>query len=284
MTSLSSSTGVRDVPFVAPAPALWRERFANVCSECFVSSRVCEHHPELPLPLLILGHNPSTTAWSTGIGYSHGSNRMWGLLHESGLVPQDKWDRSMQNDMVAALGIGWTDLGTEPGNDAASYSRHQLRAWRTDLYARLSGHVLRVGDTLESLWHYSSIGAPSPSAAAPPWLKGMSKADASRALSKAARVAGLPSFSSLGDCRRKDVCAPQIVAISGKHQWCELFDPPLSTCSYGTQPLRPPGWPLPLSTAVYVLPSSSGRAAMTNDARLAPYRELAALVAALRDV
>jgi hypothetical protein len=46
--------------------------------------------------------------------------------------------------------------------------------------------------------------------------------------------------------------------------------------------LRPPGWPCPASaTDVFVLPSSSGRAALTNEARRAPYVELAARVNAV---
>lgn len=46
---------------------------------------------------------------------------------------------------------------------------------------------------------------------------------------------------------------------------------------FGLQPaaLRPPGWPFPADrTAMFVVPSSSGAAAMTNEAREAPYRAL----------
>lgn len=46
---------------------------------------------------------------------------------------------------------------------------------------------------------------------------------------------------------------------------------------FGLQPaaLRPSGWPFPSqATEVFVLPSSSGAAAMTNEAREGPYRAL----------
>jgi len=66
---------------------------------------------------------------------------------------------------------------------------------------------------------------------------------------------------------------PALVAFAGKQQFKELFIPSLSKCSHGEQSSVPPGWPLQHSD-IYVLPSSSGRAAMTREQRAAPYREL----------
>jgi len=66
-------------------------------------------------------------------------------------------------------------------------------------------------------------------------------------------------------------CAPALVAFTGKRQWAELFQPPLSGFDHGAQSSRPPGWPLPAETEVWVLPSSSGRAVMSAEARQAPY-------------
>lgn len=52
--------------------------------------------------------------------------------------------------------------------------------------------------------------------------------------------------------------------------------------SYGLQTVRPKGFPFtPEETQLFVLTSSSGAAAMSNDARLAPYQKLAELVAAV---
>ena len=39
--------------------------------------------------------------------------------------------------------------------------------------------------------------------------------------------------------------------------------------------MLPPNWPLPSSCEVWVLPSSSGRAAMTREQRSEPYERLA---------
>ena len=41
------------------------------------------------------------------------------------------------------------------------------------------------------------------------------------------------------------------------------------------------GWPLPAATEVWVLPSTSGAAAMTVEERVGPYREMAARLAAV---
>lgn len=77
--------------------------------------------------------------------------------------------------------------------------------------------------------------------------------------------------------------APKVIAFTGKRQFAELFfDHPLHKAraiSYGQQNIRPEGWPFAVEEViVFVLTSSSGAAAMSNAAREAPYRELAALL------
>lgn len=77
--------------------------------------------------------------------------------------------------------------------------------------------------------------------------------------------------------------------FSTKQKWEELFfdasakvkaqtkGGKAGTFRFGLQPetLRPPGWPFPAGrTEMFVLPSSSGAAAMTNESREAPYRAL----------
>jgi G:T/U-mismatch repair DNA glycosylase len=96
-------------------------------------------------------------------------------------------------------------------------------------------------------------------------------------------VAAAPAITPIttkAQCHDPRYTAPRIVACTGKTQWTSLFKPPLKRCDHGLQPssLRPPGWPFPPSTHVFVLASSSGRAALSNEARSAPYRELAAIV------
>lgn len=82
-------------------------------------------------------------------------------------------------------------------------------------------------------------------------------------------------FERLAGHAQRAGAPPQMVAFTGKRQWKVLFDPHLSRCEHGPQPdgLRPERWPLSTS-AVWVLPSSSGRAAMSDEQRSHPYNEL----------
>lgn len=70
---------------------------------------------------------------------------------------------------------------------------------------------------------------------------------------------------------------PNIVAFAGKLQFMMLFpstklEP--KDVSFGRLPYHktPPKWPFSNETQVWILPSPSGRAAMTHEKRLEPYR------------
>jgi TDG/mug DNA glycosylase family protein len=178
----------------------------------------------------VIGHNPSEHAWRSGFSYSNPSNRFFHLLRASSLVPADTRPCDA-NALPVTCGLGFADLGCEPGSDAAAFKRPQMLLWRSQLYQRLSAHLARV-----QAW--------SPH---------------------------LPL----------EACAPQVVAFAGKRQWSALFQPPLARCAHGRQTVLPPGWPLPGSTEVWVLPSSSGRAVMTKQEREEPYVELGRRVADL---
>lgn len=75
--------------------------------------------------------------------------------------------------------------------------------------------------------------------------------------------------------------APAVVAFTGKRQFSELINhgkrgkAKVTNIPLGPQTLRPEGWPLPPSTAVWVLTSTSGASPMTNAARKEPYQALA---------
>ena len=216
--------------FVAPLPGLWRERYASCCAGCFHAAVPCRHYPETRLRLLFIGHNPSDHAWSSGYPFSNPSNRFWNLLRSGSIVP-DNWRPCDADALPALLGIGWTDLGCEPGSDASEFKRAALLRWRTDQYDRLNAHLARV-----AAWNGGDTASH----------------------------------------------APALVAFAGKRQWASLFEPPLpGGFPHGVQSSRPPGWPLPPSTEVFVLPSSSGRAVMTAAERQGPYAELGRRLAML---
>ena len=124
-------------------------------------SRVCRHHPEKRLKLLIIGHNPSEHAWKSGNMYSNPTNRMWKILtgtlvsspeHRVGVgcvvdpkgIIQSTLSINDQNSLPAEYGIGFCDVGTVPGNQSDSFSKSELEAWRIDFYRRLRNHLKRV--------------------------------------------------------------------------------------------------------------------------------------------
>lgn len=81
-------------------------------------------------------------------------------------------------------------------------------------------------------------------------------------------------------------CAPKVIAFAGKRQWQALF--PNRKCdafSYGFQTNLPQDWPKPLSQSlVFLLPSTSGAAAMKREERCLPYRDLGKFVNDLQKV
>ncbi|OQR94071.1 hypothetical protein ACHHYP_01875 [Achlya hypogyna] len=217
----------------------WQERYHSICDSCFEAVVECEHHPDTPLRLLIVGHNPSDNAWESGYSYSNPSNRLWKLLMGDfhgqswqGVLPSN-WTMTDQNSMPHRLGIGFSDLGHEPGNDAAAYGKATMQRWTREFYDRMRAHLQRV---------------------------------------QAAQSCG-----GTDTCHNIHRHGPMLVAFSGKRQYSFLFDPPLKKVTTGRQDPSslPPDWPLPPACEVWVLPSSSGRAAMTDAARCQPYRDLA---------
>ena len=251
--SLVASLALLPSPFVAPPPGLWRERYAPCCSACFSTRATCLHFPEVPLRLLLIGHNPSDHAWESGFPYSNPSNRFWSLMRASRVVPPSFLPSHA--DAAPSLGVGITDVGCVPGSDAAAFKRHQMKAFRSQLFASLAAHLDRC-----AAW--AAVGAAVSN-------DGNGSVEAAESGDDATPRRAPASF------------APLLVAFTGKRQWAQLFDPPLVGFEHGAQRVRPPGWPLPASAEVWVLPSTSGRAVMTAQERAQPYEALGRRVAEL---
>eukprot|EP00292_Cryptomonas_paramecium_P033585 CAMPEP_0113693938 /NCGR_PEP_ID=MMETSP0038_2-20120614/19970_1 /TAXON_ID=2898 /ORGANISM="Cryptomonas paramecium" /LENGTH=188 /DNA_ID=CAMNT_0000616121 /DNA_START=462 /DNA_END=1029 /DNA_ORIENTATION=- /assembly_acc=CAM_ASM_000170 len=152
----------------------------------------------------------------------------------------------LNNMLPDMAGIGITDLGCVPGSDAATFSRDVLREWRTDLYRRIA---LICSDAQACTNPFDDPSFP---------------------------IDTFAVLAGVSDHELQDF-APAIVAFTGKRHFVDLFDRPCCRPpSYGPQVLRPDGWPYPNRTEVWVLPSPSGRAAMSVVDREKPYRLLAA--------
>lgn len=254
---------VRREAFVAPAPARWRERYAPACAACEAARTPCAHTRERPLKLLVCGHNPSDHSWMSGFSYSNPSNNFWRLLMTGEIIPKD-WTAEDCPRLQRELGIGFTDAGTVPGNDAAKYDRKTMLAWRADLYARLRGHLCRVAAAERASDSRQSPGDSPGEQTRPSWLPSSSS-------SFTVEASALAAERGYG---------PAVVAFAGKRQYGQLFDRVPKRIETGKQEpdALPPGWPFKKegegATEVWVLPSSSGRAAMTKEAREGPYVEL----------
>ncbi len=77
----------RGLPLVVKQPGragLYRERLQSVCGACVAGEVPCPHRPELPLRLILLGHNPSERSFRDGYGYANPSNAMMRLLRGQG--------------------------------------------------------------------------------------------------------------------------------------------------------------------------------------------------------
>ncbi|KAE9050919.1 hypothetical protein PR003_g1983 [Phytophthora rubi] len=231
----------------------WQERWHGICANCFEQVQPCGHYPERRLRLLIVGHNPSDHAWKTGYSYSNPTNRMWMLL--TGTLSPHSWEGVVparasiteQNILPHVYGVGFTSIGLEPGNDASKYGKRTMEAWRDSFFRRLRRHAAQV-----CLNDHSNT------------------ADTGTAIKHEA------DDDDISQCKLGH--APMLIAFSGKRQFSWLFSPPLSKIErYGKQTRLPPGWPheLRADSEVWVLPSSSGRAAMTTAQRTLPYEQLA---------
>lgn len=92
--------------------------------------------------------------------YSNPTNRMWKVLTGNfapetsqvsiiscnqiqGII-KNTLSIEDQNCLPKEYGIGFCDLGVVPGNQADSFSKKELAAWRADLFKRLHNHLQRV--------------------------------------------------------------------------------------------------------------------------------------------
>ncbi|TMW66269.1 hypothetical protein Poli38472_004034 [Pythium oligandrum] len=223
-------------PMASKAKCRWQERWHGICTPCFEKHVECVHFPEKRLRLLLVGHNPSDHAWESGYSYSNPTNHFWNLLR--GRFPPLSWSGVIPFDAHI----------TEQNN---------------------MPHMHGIGMT--------SIG--------------LEPGNDANSYNKQTMMKWKQDFFERLRRHCKRVCAtehdadetcslphgPMIIAFSGKRQFSWLFTPPLTKVDHGKQARLPHDWPREclVDCEVWVMPSTSGRAAMTKQQRAQPYRELA---------
>eukprot|EP01138_Halocafeteria_seosinensis_P015929 gb/GECG01016256.1/.p1 GENE.gb/GECG01016256.1/~~gb/GECG01016256.1/.p1 ORF type:complete len:366 (+),score=31.96 gb/GECG01016256.1/:1-1098(+) len=280
-------------PYITHKQGGWfRERFSSVCHDCFTRKIHCDHYPEIPLRLILVGHNPSEKAWEKGYYYANPGNAFMKLMrndadadeHDSPRVIPSHWPLESQDSWPAVFGVGLTDMGTSPGNDSASFRKNTLAEWREDLLQRLQAHADRV---------YANVNNPNYLQNSISFIQDFQ----SRFLTEKSTTATYDKgkfqpveehyHQGESNCIErlipKDQCGPRVVAFTGKSQFYSMYGPedpkpPSKLAGRVPHNILPKRWPFPKSTEVFVLISSSGRASGWHKERKRLYDELAELV------
>lgn len=223
------------------------------------------------LRLLIVGHNPSEFAWKKGHYYANPNNWMWRILIETGIADK-RFVFSANEDwlMPGKCGVGFTDVGSGvPGTKSGSFSSKHIRdSWRGPFFDRLK----RISDRAGAYWKCTCgnmCGSPAIIAFSGKRQfielfdsKGKRQSNKKQKLDQ-----GVITMQTNTD--RNNIYQSSDDEVT-KSKTC-----PTEIC-YGRQHVLPSGWPLPVTVAeVWVLPSTSGAAAMTREDRFGPWQRLA---------
>ena len=110
---------------------------------------LAEKYGELPLRLLLVGHNPSDHSWNSGHYFSQPSNNFWKLIIESGILEEDV--NANDDEMLEKMQIGFTDVIRVPNSNSNTISRKVFTEQRTFFYKRIKDNAHRVGGSPERI-------------------------------------------------------------------------------------------------------------------------------------
>ena len=241
---------------------------------------------ERPLRLLIVGINPSDQSWTKGHYYANPSNRMWFLLAKAKIVPAGftaDCDRRCPNE----LGIGFTDLMSGIAEtQSCNITDATLKSYKTSFFKRLEAHVQRVSESAEVSAEeaYPRIIA---FAGVRQWKALFPNGHFENAAANNRKEKSVnrnqPLLTNMFSALKSAPADPITSTLETSTESIEVAATAAyrqSTIPYGLQTERPPGWPAALKhSKVFLLPSSSGAAAMSNAEREEPYIQLGALLA-----
>lgn len=229
--------------------------------------------PELlgdaPLRAIIVGHNPSETAWRLGHYYANPSNWMWRILHDTGIAPKQHI-RGCEDDsrMPSVAGVGFVDVGSgHPGTDSSKFKASHFAQWRQPFYDKLNAHAARAA---------KSLGCTCGRCGVPLIVAFSGKRQFAELFpqSKLTKV----QVDSREVHEKISERSKQGKEDSIPHVKTQVSRP--KVISIGRQAVVPDGWPLPLDlTEVWVMSSTSGAAPMTRAERYSPWVALAGRLA-----
>jgi TDG/mug DNA glycosylase family protein len=249
----------------------------------------CQDREEI-LRVIIIGHNPSNQSWTKRHYYANPVNRMWSLLGKKAKIIPSHFTSQNDQDCPASARVGFTDLlfGVSETN-SCKITEIEVRGYKKSLYDRLVAHVQRVAESC-------SI----PVADAYPRVLAFAGVRQWKALFPANHP--INSAATNSGRKRKQTESPDVqikeVESCKSHQQSILKYTNIvvvddegtqnndkivkDTIEFGIQSVRPPDWPVELTKSkVFLLPSSSGAAALTNERREQPYIDLGILVRTL---
>jgi TDG/mug DNA glycosylase family protein len=163
---------------------------------------------------------------------------MWKILLETGINTSSRTGADSDDVLQDEAGVGFIDVGVgHPGTDSSKFTSEDFATWSEGFYYYLGKHLKEANE---------SIG-----------------------------------------CRCGKNCgAPKLIAFTGKRQFVELLNAnckalgvkKVSKVGLGPQDPRllpSTKWPFPRDkTQAWVLTSTSGASALTNEARIEPYQQL----------
>jgi G:T/U-mismatch repair DNA glycosylase len=269
---------------------------------------------ESVLKLLIVGHNPSDQSYQKGHYYANPVNRMWSLLRKSDLVPAH-YTCSNDKDCPSQCSIGFTDVGFDlPDTCSGNITEKELyRNFRPSFYRRLLAHLDRVHENHPCMLLEDCYPRIIAFAGIRQWkalfpvghpihkMKSLQnnkrkkveeeeeeqekEATEQKEIVEIINIDESPVKIRKTEHSRKSISGLDLFLNRDVSSFSTNFD---SSCTssniinYGSRSIKPPDWPKLLEKSIiYLLPSPSGAAAMSNEQREKPYLELGKLYKAI---
>jgi hypothetical protein len=199
---------------------------------------------------------------------------MWRILKDTNLAPSTIISGCNEDfKMPGSIGIGFTDVGSgTPGTDSNKFKAKHFEEWRQPFFDRLAAQMKRASEHGVENCTCGLCGAPVVFAfSGKKQFSDLFQTPTGRGSGMKRKNTSSTSTTVLENTTSSYDSSIIINSESIRMQAVRPTFIPL-----GKQAILPLGWPLPLEkTEVWVMTSTSGAAAMTKEARYAPWKALA---------